>query len=81
MSTKVYVNINKTVPSPPNVMVSVNKNLKRNTIKIAETMKSRNETKSTTLTQKTETSKNSAHIYINNHNGTSTDNSALSFVP
>ena len=66
MSTKVYVNINKTVPSPPNVMVSVNKNLKRNTIKIAETMKSRNETKSTTLTQKTETSKNSADIYINN---------------
>ena len=64
MSTKVYVNINKTVPSPPNVMVSVNKNLKRNTIKIAETMKSRNETKSTTLTQKTETSKNSADIYI-----------------
>jgi hypothetical protein len=49
-------------PSPPNVMVSVNKNLKRNTIKIAETMKSRNETKSTTLTQKTETSKNSADI-------------------
>ena len=64
MSTKVYVNINKTVPSPPNAMVNVIKNLKRNTIKIAETMKSRNETKSTTLTQKTETSKNSADIYI-----------------
>jgi D-ribose pyranose/furanose isomerase RbsD len=81
MSTKVYVNINKTVPSPPSVMVSVNKNLKRNTIKIAETMKSRNETKSTTLTQKTETSTNSADIYINNHNRASTDNYALSFVP
>ena len=64
MSTKVSVNINKTVPSPPNVMAPVNKNLKRNTIKIADTMKSRNETKSTTLTLKTETSKNSAHIYI-----------------
>jgi len=36
MSTKVYVNINKTVPPPPNVMVLVNKNLKRNIIKIVE---------------------------------------------
>ena len=58
MSTKVFVNINKTVPPPPNAMVPVyvNKNLKRNTINIAETTKSRNETKSTTLTQKAETS-------------------------
>ena len=59
-------------------MAPVNKSLKRNTFKIAETMKSRNETKSTTLTQKTETSKNSADIYIKNHNVASTDNSALS---
>jgi hypothetical protein len=64
MRTKVSVKINKTVSSPPNVKVYVKRNLKRNTIKIAETMKSRNETKSTTLTQKTETSKNSADIYI-----------------
>ena len=81
MRTKVSVKINKTVSSPPNVKVYVKRNLKRNTIKIAETMKSRNETKSNTLTQKTETSKNSADIYINNHNGAFTDNSALSFVP
>jgi hypothetical protein len=64
MSTKVFVNINKTVPPPPNVMVPVNKNLKRNAIKIAETTKSRNETKSTTLTQKTETLKLSLYVYL-----------------
>jgi D-ribose pyranose/furanose isomerase RbsD len=81
MSTKVSVGINKSVPPPPNVMVPVNKNIKRNTIKKAETMKSRNKAKSRTLTQKTETSKNSHEIYINNHTGASTDNSAFSFVP
>ena len=57
MNTKVYVSINKTVPPPPNAMVLVNKNLKRNIIKIAEKTKSRNKTKSTTLTQKTESFK------------------------
>ena len=77
MSTKVSVNINKTVPSSPNITVPEDKNLTRNTIKIAETMKSRNETKSSTLTQKTETSKSSPEIYINNHNGASTDNSII----
>ena len=66
MSTKVFVNINKTVPPPPNAMVPVhvNKNLKWNTINIAETTKSRNETKSTTLTQKTETLKLSLYMYL-----------------
>ena len=64
MSTKVSVNINKTEPPPLNVTVPVNKNLKWNTIKIAETMKSRNETKSTTLTQKTETLKLSLYMYL-----------------